>query len=480
MSHKHQGGLPYCQNCHYPLAEMDKFCPNCGQKNTDGHVSLHDLWHELSHYFTHVDNKIFVTIRDVFIPGKLTEEFFKGHRKRYIHPINFFFVMGILLPIVMGKSLKEAFKGTGGGTRLMSDRQIYRNDLLFEIDSIVKQDSVHFNGETRQKVDSLLIQTYQRSNVYFQKDKTADSSRIQFYALLDKIKDAHTAVNLLSDTVQIDRSFADKPLIQKRLADYQNYVIKLQHDSLIVVSTYAQHEKITLVEAESKLQQGYFASNFGKNLAKKGIDIKPLSFDSVMKYPVDYDPVQTYRDSNRRHIKRDSLNVGFVVGKETKISQLDMANLSGSEIVDKYNITGFWQKIAVQQFIKLGNQGLNGITSVFANSSVWITVFTILPSAWFLLFLYRRQKRLYVEHVVFLIHYNCMVFIFSILMLLKSDWGLYGSAILGFIFLVFAFKRFYQQNWGKTILKSIIYYAASTVLSIIISLLGFVLSAVFM
>ena len=113
MSHHHTEGLPYCQNCHYPIAELDKFCPNCGQQNTDGHVSLHDLWHELTHYFTHVDNKIFTSIRDLLIPGKLTDEFFKGHRKRYVHPINLFFVVGIIVPFILGRMWKDAAQDTG-------------------------------------------------------------------------------------------------------------------------------------------------------------------------------------------------------------------------------------------------------------------------------------------------------------------------------------------------------------------------------
>ena len=144
MSHKHTQGLPYCQNCHYPIAELDKFCPNCGQQNTDGHVSLHDLWHEVSHYFTHVDNKIFVTLRHLFIPGKLTDAFFKGHRKRYIHPINLFFLIGIILPFIFGQIWKDASKGNGLDKGFIQDKTLYHNDLLFELDSTIKHDTNRF------------------------------------------------------------------------------------------------------------------------------------------------------------------------------------------------------------------------------------------------------------------------------------------------------------------------------------------------
>ncbi len=477
MSHKHKGGLPYCQNCHYPLAEMDKFCPNCGQQNTDGHVSMHDLWHELSHYFTHVDNKVFITIKDLFIPGKLTQEFFKGHRKRYLHPVNLFFVVGLILPIIMSQMFKEIKTGNNNSTKT---KQIYRNDLLFEMDSMVKKDSSYFTKETRPLVESFLLSNYQRSNVYEQQDKTPDSSRYQFYAVLDKIKDAKTAVSLLTDAMQVDKDFKDKPLISKQLVDYENHLLKLKYDSIKILTTYAQYKKKTLVDAESDLKMGYFGYTTGRNLASKAVDIKPLTLDSVLSYPADYDPIQRRLDSINKFIKRDSMNIAFITGKEMRISKLDMELLSVSEIVEKYNITGFWSKIAVKQFVKFGKQGGTSLFSTYANASVWLTIFTILPSAWFLLLLYRHQKRLYVEHVVFLLHYNCVVFIIDALMLFKSDWSLYGTMLLSFIFLVFAFKRFYNQNWGKTILKSVIYYIANSVIGITISLIGFALSALFM
>jgi hypothetical protein len=97
MSHKSNKKLhPYCLNCHYPLSEFDKNCSQCGQKPTDGKITLHDLMHEFVHTLFHLDGKFFWTLKHLFVPGRLTLEFFKGHHKRYAHPVQLFLVLGAL------------------------------------------------------------------------------------------------------------------------------------------------------------------------------------------------------------------------------------------------------------------------------------------------------------------------------------------------------------------------------------------------
>ena len=214
-------------------------------------------------------------------------------------------------------------------------------------------------------------------------------------------------------------------------------------------------------------------------MALKGKEIKTLTLDSIMNYPVDYDLAKIRRDSLHKVIQRDSLNVGILTGKKTNIDELDLINLSNEEIFDKYNITGFWNKLGVKQIKKFGKQGFKAVFDTYANKSVWISIVTLFPSAWFLLFMYRRQNRLYVEHLVFLIHFSTLGFILSTVMLLNPVWGMILSIMLSLIALAMGIKRFYQQSWGKTILKTSIFYIMNSIFSIIISLIGFTLSIVF-
>jgi Protein of unknown function (DUF3667) len=477
MSHKHSKGLPSCQNCHQPLAEMDKFCSNCAQKNTDGHITLHDLWHELTHYFIHVDSKIFVTVRDLFIPGKLTDEFFKGHRKRYVPPITLFFVMGILSTYVLGQAFKKSPNEAKLSKGFIKEKQLYRNDLLFELDSLVKNDSTYFSREMKTVFDTFLVQNYQKGNPNLTRTDTSERGyMVQYYLTLDNLKAARQALVLLQGNLQLDGATSDNPLMKKRLAEYENRYSKLKNDSSLILSKYAQLKKITPTDAAKELLMSLWGYNVGKNMATKDKKIQEITLDSLLKYPADYDPVKVRLDAKSKIIKRDSASFEILTGKNTKIDELDIYNLTPDEILEKYKIEGFWTRLAIKQFLKFGKQGFSAALQVYTSKSSWISIFMILPSAWFLLLLYRTQERLYVEHIVFLIHYTCAVFVISALMLVNPTWGIYLSMACGFIFMLFGFKRFYKQSWGKTIAKGVIYYVFSQIIGIFIALIGMFLS----
>ena len=480
MGHHHTEGLPYCQNCHYPIAELDKFCPNCGQQNTDGHVSLHDLWHELTHYFTHVDNKIFTSIRDLLIPGKLTDEFFKGHRKRYVHPINLFFVVGIIVPFILGRMWKDAAQDTGLMRGLISEKNLYRNDLFFELDSIAKHDTTYANKETRMVLDTFLLRNYQRANRRGTvNDTTEFGYKAQYFEAVEKLQDAYKAVALLNDALHIDKKIIDKTLMQQRLAEYENYIPKLRYDSMMALIKFAQLQKGPIEDVKKRLQGGAWARNWTKSMALKTNAIKPLNLDSVLRYSANYNATKVKNDSLRRMIRRDSMNIGALLGNELKLDQLDVYNMTDDELIAKYHVTGWTNTFAVKEIKRFGQQSLFSMMKTYSDKSIWITIFSIVPSAWFLLLLYRRQKRLYVEHIVFLIHYSTLGFIIYSLMLIHDDWALILTILLSYISLVLAIKRFYKQSWGKTFAKTTLYYLFNGIIGSVIGLIGLLLSVLF-
>lgn len=88
--------VEYCRNCHFPLAPDATYCYNCGQKNTTGKISFWGLMDELADAIFNLDSKIFRTIAALFIPGKLTVEYFKGRHKRYVHPFRIFLVLAVV------------------------------------------------------------------------------------------------------------------------------------------------------------------------------------------------------------------------------------------------------------------------------------------------------------------------------------------------------------------------------------------------
>ena len=85
----------FCHNCYYPLAQHAKYCPACGQKHTDGRITLRQLLEEAWDALFNIDSKIFRTLGALFIPGRLTKKYFAGQHRRYVHPVRIFIVFAI-------------------------------------------------------------------------------------------------------------------------------------------------------------------------------------------------------------------------------------------------------------------------------------------------------------------------------------------------------------------------------------------------
>ncbi|MCB0642390.1 MAG: DUF3667 domain-containing protein, partial [Phaeodactylibacter sp.] len=79
-----------CLNCGASLPESAKYCSGCGQKNTNGKISVASVLGEVWSNLVNLDAKIFRTVPALFVPGKLTREFFKGRQRRYMHPFRIF------------------------------------------------------------------------------------------------------------------------------------------------------------------------------------------------------------------------------------------------------------------------------------------------------------------------------------------------------------------------------------------------------
>lgn len=83
-----------CENCATTL--QGDYCYICGQR---AHSPLHHFGHaveEVLESFWHLDGRIFRTMRDLFVPGRVAAGYLAGHRVRYIAPLRLFIVLSLI------------------------------------------------------------------------------------------------------------------------------------------------------------------------------------------------------------------------------------------------------------------------------------------------------------------------------------------------------------------------------------------------
>ena len=102
MSHDLAHPLPtHCASCGAAL--QGPFCHHCGEERPDPHhLTLAHFTHDLVHEFTHLDGKIFGTIRHLFErPGALTVAFLEGRKNQFIRPLRLYLFIVALQLIVL-------------------------------------------------------------------------------------------------------------------------------------------------------------------------------------------------------------------------------------------------------------------------------------------------------------------------------------------------------------------------------------------
>lgn len=98
-----------CENCESVL--QGHYCHVCGQR---AHNPLRHFAHALEEVFEsfwHLDGRIFRTLHDLFVPGKLASAYLEGRRMRYIAPLRLFVIMS-LLAFFVGKLTLHITPGT--------------------------------------------------------------------------------------------------------------------------------------------------------------------------------------------------------------------------------------------------------------------------------------------------------------------------------------------------------------------------------
>lgn len=175
-------------------------------------------------------------------------------------------------------------------------------------------------------------------------------------------------------------------------------------------------------------------------------------------------------------------NFTILPGQNVNLDMDDLVNLNDEELMEKYGIEGFFQKLMAGQALKMTRE-TNFMLNYLVRGISWM-VFFLIPSISFILYLlYIYRSHYYVEHLVFTLHCHSFFFVGTILIWVLNylinfipsmDGGTWLD--LDFLYIIFAFlailypvtglKVYYDSRWYGILLKSWVLITAYSLLSV--------------
>ncbi len=85
-----------CLNCEAQLEATDRYCYCCGQENRKFKRAALDYLREGFSNFLQLEGKTWNTLKDLYIPGRITVNYLNGKRQRYLHPLRLVLLSSII------------------------------------------------------------------------------------------------------------------------------------------------------------------------------------------------------------------------------------------------------------------------------------------------------------------------------------------------------------------------------------------------
>jgi Protein of unknown function (DUF3667) len=100
-----------CSNCSKKMAKKGSFCPHCGQKRFEGRIPLKSLTKKFLYKVTNLDSQLLRMSWRLWIPARVSLDYFAGKIKQYPHPFQFFFVVMFFFLLVFNKVTNNGIEG---------------------------------------------------------------------------------------------------------------------------------------------------------------------------------------------------------------------------------------------------------------------------------------------------------------------------------------------------------------------------------
>lgn len=235
-----------CQNCNAQIESSLNYCPNCGQKNSDSRITFSELWTEFKDAVLNIESRTWRTFKNLFIPGKLTQEYFSGKRRRYIHPLRLLLVSSLILIIAMGFQDFQSTTNHHYNVREWILKNYERQQLHKTLINIVDSTNLKYPGQQTEIITEAVLQRYEDSinsliAGYYHRDGYGNYVDINDYAdfgsekseVVSKYDFLHLTEDELVEKYKKDASSIERLIFKQKL--------KLIKDESLLAATIVGH-----------------------------------------------------------------------------------------------------------------------------------------------------------------------------------------------------------------------------------------------
>jgi hypothetical protein len=406
----------HCLNCNTALDKTHFFCPKCGQKRTTGRISFRQLLLQFFEDTINWDARLFKTIRALFIPGKLTEEFFLGRQVPYWQPLRLFLFLAALQMIVVNASLDNV------NEKIQKSSERYK-ETAHEYLVLKKMDSLKnsvASGFSNKSLAIAAMDSLTTAYIYPERFKQNRLSKKLLDAKIDSFKRAFIK------EIESEGETIDSAELAEEVEDFKAQLISISN-KMDDKSEDLTSEYVTVPMVSSGTRSWQKTDNQATENAA------PYSL----------------KDSSNLKIK-----MGFKSEASLKITKQDFLYLPLDSIIKKYGVEGTANKIMAKQSIKVMREG-KSIIEFFIGRLSWMLIIMMPVFALFLELV--NRKYYYVEHVIFSFHCHAMLFLLITLIFffnheiipeLTSIHSVLNIAVLVYLLYYFykAMRRVYKQG----------------------------------
>ena len=170
MSHSPIRKDKTCLNCRHVVEQ--RFCPNCGQENTDSRKTFHHLFIHFFEDLTHYENAFWKTIKNLlFKPSTLTKEYLSGKRLSYLAPVRLYifisfvtFLLIAMFPSHVTENLQKSEKEITTNLVKKNKKSVkfLKQDTYFKLQPMKEIDSIQKYGKPDEKYTDFEYWVYEK------------------------------------------------------------------------------------------------------------------------------------------------------------------------------------------------------------------------------------------------------------------------------------------------------------------------------